>query len=83
MGNKILVLWCAIAFCIIMGASTHIKHKSVSETPSIILLPIKCQEQAFASPAAKGCLEPKASSDSRTSEIFLRKVLRKARRLYA
>lgn len=80
--SKMLYFWCALlALCIVTGATAHIRQSSKKES-SPLLLPTKCQEVASDAHFPKACFEG-AAKDSRTSELFLRKITRIPRRFFA
>lgn len=81
MSKMLVFFWCALALGIVTGAFAHIKQ-STKKDISPLFLPTKCQEVAHEPQSQKGCNDSMAK-DSRTSELFLRKVTRTPRRFYA
>lgn len=83
MGKMLIIFWCALALFVVMGAASHIIKNGAQDSPAIIILPTKCQEQTAMQKNNGGCLDKKNKKDARTGELFLRKIKRSSRKYYA
>ncbi|HXW60893.1 MAG TPA: hypothetical protein VEK06_05080 [Myxococcota bacterium] len=83
MSKVLLIFGCALALGIVTGATTHIKQQSSKEKAIELIIPSKCVESTREPASNFDCSKTPTIKDSRTGELFLRKVKRAPRRLLA
>jgi hypothetical protein len=80
--NKRVFLGTAVAIFVAMGAASHMKSLNIKDKAVPLIIPNKCLDSVTAKEAGR-CFDAKLKDSSRTSELFLRKMSRHARRFYA